>query len=432
MLNSHSSHYSPLQKGVILFCLIFAGEMIFSLPFHVARFFRPTFLSTFGVSNSELGDIFAFYGVMAMLSYFPGGFIADRVSGRRLMALSLFFTACGGLYLASFPQLNGLRALFAYWGVTTILLFWAAMIKVTREVGGDHLQGRAFGLLDGGRGLVAAAVASIAVVVLGEYLPKDLSALSLTDSRLAIQKVIYFYSAATLLAALMVWTLIPKTPPDSLVTSGDPKGGLTFILKQRSFWWIALVVVCAYCGFKGVDNYALYATQVLSMNELDAAKFTSYLAYTRPVVAVLAGILADRFLATRVALLSFLVMMVSYVLLGTLESTSIATGLLMVNLVVSVCGVFAVRAIYFALLHEAQLPRRYTGTAVGIISVVGFTPDIFFAPIAGRILDAAPGVAGHQNFFLLLSGISLLGMLSALLLLRNVQQSRSESVEISR
>jgi hypothetical protein len=39
--------------------LILAGEVIFSLPFHIPRFFRPTLLETFELSNTQLGDIFA-------------------------------------------------------------------------------------------------------------------------------------------------------------------------------------------------------------------------------------------------------------------------------------------------------------------------------------------------------------------------------------
>lgn len=63
--------------------------MIFSLPFHIPRFFRPTVLDVFGLSNTQLGDIFAVYGVVALAAYFPGGAIADRYSVRTLIALSL-------------------------------------------------------------------------------------------------------------------------------------------------------------------------------------------------------------------------------------------------------------------------------------------------------------------------------------------------------
>ena len=145
--------------------------MVFSLPFHLARFFRPTVLDVFNLSNTALGDIFAVYGVTAMLSYFPGGAIADHFSARNLLALSLWTTALGGLYMALFPGQFGLSILFAYWGVTSILLFWAALIRATREWGGTFAQGRAFGFLDGGRGLVAAAAASFAVLSVGAVPP---------------------------------------------------------------------------------------------------------------------------------------------------------------------------------------------------------------------------------------------------------------------
>ena len=83
--------------------IILAGELIFALPFHLARFFRPTFLQAFELTNTQLGDIFAVYGVVAMLSYFPGGLIADRYAPNRLMSYSLLATAAGGLYLLSGP-----------------------------------------------------------------------------------------------------------------------------------------------------------------------------------------------------------------------------------------------------------------------------------------------------------------------------------------
>ena len=79
----------------MLFALILAGEVIFSLPFHIPRFFRPNMLEVFQLSNTSLGDIFAVYGVVALLAYFPGGTIADRFPPRILMCLSLAATGLG-------------------------------------------------------------------------------------------------------------------------------------------------------------------------------------------------------------------------------------------------------------------------------------------------------------------------------------------------
>ena len=79
-------------------------------------------LEAFGLSNTQLGDVFAAYGVMAMIAYFPGGALADRFSARSLLTVSMIATAAGGLYMATYPGPIGMAILFAYWGVTTILL----------------------------------------------------------------------------------------------------------------------------------------------------------------------------------------------------------------------------------------------------------------------------------------------------------------------
>ena len=42
---------SPVQRVMFMVCLIVAGEAVFGLPFHVARFFRPTVLQVFGFNN---------------------------------------------------------------------------------------------------------------------------------------------------------------------------------------------------------------------------------------------------------------------------------------------------------------------------------------------------------------------------------------------
>ena len=198
------------RRFLVMFCLMLVGEGIFSLPFHVARFFRPTVLKVFSLSNAQLGDIFAVYGVTAMLAYFPGGLIADRVSARVLITTSLLATAAGDVVMASTPGRAVLTALFAYWGVTTIFLFWAAIIRATREWGGARAQGAAFGFLDGGRGLIAAGLASIAVLLFGLALPEASGVLDPAQRREGLRTVIYFYTAATLAAAALSWWLIPS------------------------------------------------------------------------------------------------------------------------------------------------------------------------------------------------------------------------------
>ena len=104
------------------------------------------------MNNFQLGSLFSVYGFVALLSYIYGGVVTDRYSPRKLMSSALILTSLGGIVLASYPSYLTLQILYGYWGFTSVFLFWGALIKATRLWGGDSNQGKAFGLLDGGRG----------------------------------------------------------------------------------------------------------------------------------------------------------------------------------------------------------------------------------------------------------------------------------------
>tara|TARA_B110000444_G_scaffold96808_1_gene91774 strand:+ start:743 stop:1996 length:1254 start_codon:yes stop_codon:yes gene_type:complete len=401
------------KRLLAMVALVAAGEMIFSLPFHLPRYLRPSVLEGFNLTNSELGDIFAVYGVTAMLAYFPGGLIADKFNPKILIIISLVATAIGGIYLATFPGVIGLAFLYAYWGITTIFLFWAGLMKSTREWGGDEAQGRAFGFLEGGRGLAAAVFASIAVWLFAQGIP-TLEIINQADRRQALSSVIFLYTGLTFLAAISVVIWLPNNEK-----SGTYKPLKTSVLKmllRLDIWLIAIVITCAYCGYKGLDNYALYAHQVLGMSEVESASFISKTAYLRIFAAISAGLLADRIQANKTLIFLFLTLFLSYSFLGIWGGSEELIYFIIINVIITLLAVFALRGVYFAMLEETKIPARNTGSAVGLVSVVGYTPDIFLAPIGGRILDASPGAEGHLNYFWLLSAISLVGVIAAVAL----------------
>ena len=281
----------------------------------------------------------------------------------------------------------------------------------------DHVVGADPGLIALVRVEFAAAFAVFAVAILSAYMPADMSQdmqlISDTERRQGFRAVIVLYSAATAFAGCLTWFVVPRSlgSGNALVT---PLVGMLAVLRRPIVWAQALVVVCAYCGFKGSDNYSLYAAQVLGMDEVAAAKFTAYASYLRPVGALAAGIVADRISTSRVITITFLVLVASYSLLAVAIPTVAWTNIIFANLLISFFAVFALRGVYFALLQEAKTPKHLTGSTVGLISLVGYTPDIFFAPIGGRILDSASVLVGHQRYFMFLTGIAIVGVLSVI------------------
>ena len=392
--------------------------MVFSLPFHTGRFFRPTLLEVFGFTNTQLGDLFALYGLTAALTYFPGGALADHFSARRLITMSLVATSMGGLYMVTVPGAAQMAVLYGFWGVTTIFLFWGALIRSTREWGGESMQGAAFGILESGRGLAAALFAGLTVAIFAALMPEDATLATDAERRSAFQAVIYSYSLISVAVAIFVWFVIPEPDSEPLITKRHPLKGMVQVMGRPILWAQALIIVCAYCFYKGAENWSLYAVQVLGMDEVEAAKLTAIGAYVRPVAALAAGLLADRIGAPRAIGTCFGVLVLTSLLLAVITPDMVGVPIIVLNMFASLFGVFGLRGVYFALLGDTQTPRHITGAAVGMVSVIGFTPEIFFSPIAGRILDATPGVGGHLNLFKLLTVIAAIGFLAVVWLVR--------------
>ena len=114
-----------------------------------------------------------------------------------------------------------------------------------------------------------------------------------------------------------------------------------------------------------------------------------------------------------------LLILINQCLLPNTTPNNHTSWIIYLNILLTFVTVFALRGIYFALLQDAQFPQSKTGVIVGFVSLIGYTPDIFFGSLTGRILDNSPGVAGHQNYFLFLMVISILGLITTYFLSRN-------------
>ena len=404
------------KKFLILTLLILSGEFIYFLPYVLSRVFRPTFLDVFQLNNFQLGSLFSVYGVVALLSYIYGGVITDRYSPRKLMSSALFLTALGGLVLASYPSYQTLQILYGYWGFTSVFLFWGAMIKATRLWGGDNNQGKAFGFLDGGRGIVAASMGSIGVFVFTIVLTSDIKSASVLERQEAFRYVILLSSFMVAFIGLLVLIFL-RNMEDKNTNFELPLNTLTNIkgvLKNESIWLLMLIIMCAYVGYKVTDIYSLYASEVMLYDQIEAAEVGALQLYLRPIVCVAIVLLADRTKNMFWIIFGFVTMLIGALIFSFGIIKPDMNFIFFLSLVILAVGTYSIRALYFAVLKEANVAFALTGTAVGIISVVGYSPDIFAGPIMGYLLDENPGIIGHQYVYFMLVIFSIIGLIASI------------------
>jgi len=402
-----------------LLLLILAGESVFILPFVLSRVFRPTVLEVFGLNNFQLGICFSVYGFVALLSYLFGGLLADKYPPRKLIAVALWMTALGGLVYATFPNYTILKVLYGYWGFTTIFLFWAPMIKATRVWGGSTSQGKAFGFLDGGRGLVGALFGMLGVFIFSLFITSKITEVTITESKAAFRMVILVSSGIVSFIGLLVWFFmkLDRKTEKEINLEKITLSQIKEVLGLPSVWLLMIIILCAYVGYKITDVFSLYAKDVMHYNQVQSAQVGTLLLFVRPVIGVIIGViigvLADRTQTTFWLVISFVISFFGALLFSLGLILASETALFFISILIVATGVYAARSLYFAVMERGQIPLVLTGTAVGLVSLIGFTPDIFAGPMMGYLLDKSPGIVGQQNVFWMLALFSFIGGIAA-------------------
>ena len=153
-----------IRRSFIMLSLCLAGGTIFILPFLREVYYIPM-REAFGYSNTQMGILNGVFGAFSLATYFPGGWLADRISARRLMSTALMGCGLGGVYLSTLPTYGEALAIHAFWGICCSLIFWNAMIKATRIWASSQNQGFAFGLLESGRGITEMLISTLLLLL---------------------------------------------------------------------------------------------------------------------------------------------------------------------------------------------------------------------------------------------------------------------------
>ena len=385
-----------------------AAESIYILPYVLARVFRPTFLDVFNLTNLELGGLFSIYGVVAFFSYLYGGVLADRYSPRKLLSISLIFTSLGGLIMMTYPSYLIMQLLFAYWGFTTVFIFWAPMLKATRAIGGVKMQGKTFSFLDGGRGVVASSIGLIGVLIFSVLITEDVSSLTLSEKQEVFKYVIGASSLIVFIIGIVVYAYLKIELKDD-EKIGNIKS-LLELAKLKSVWLISFIILCAYMGYKITDVYSLYASEVMLFDEINAARVGALQQYLRPIVCISVAFFTDKNGNINNILIGFFIMMLGSILFASGIIKVSMNILFFISLIIVATGTYAIRGLYFSILKDGKIPYILSGTAIGLISIVGYSPDIFATPLYGYLLDNFPGIRGHQYVYLILFISSIVGI----------------------
>ena len=374
--------------GIIIIAL--AGAIIYGLPYFRYDYY-DAYLEVYNLTDAQMGVFGSILGIFGMISYLFGGIICDRFSTRTILTVSLIGTGLGGFVHLLPLSYTALLCLYAFWGCSSLFAFWPCCIKAVRILSGTGDQGKAFGFFEGGRGVGAALMASGAVIAF------KIGAGAMEDQVLGMKYAIIFYSVLTIVMGILTWF----TVKDGKMEESDKITfkGIGELIKMPAVWIIGIVTLCNYVFTLSVYYFTPYLTEILGATVTFGAALAASKRWLSLLGSIGGGYVTDKIGTGKMICGSFIIMAIGTVAMLLLPQNSGSIVIFTVLFIIVYIFYNVNYAMTWAMMDEGAIPERLSGSAAGLISTVGYLPEIFISLVAGFTLDANPGVAGYQKYF---------------------------------
>ena len=392
--------------------IVVAAGAIYPL-LYLRQNFEISILESFNITQTQLRYCSSMLGLIFMISYIPSGWLADHFSSRKLLAYSLLATALIGIWFSTMPSYSSLLVIYGAWGIATGLTFWSAHIKLVAMLARKDQQGKFFGILDGGRGLVEAILATIAITLFAYVISQRSGSTSI-----ALQQVIYLYIGVLLVVSpLVYWLLDDFDGDDKKIINTNFLADLRTILKHREIWLCAICIVCGYQLFYATYSFSAYLQQNFGLTAVAVGTITVAKLWMRPIGGIAAGFIADWSSPEKVLSILLIAASLSLGVMAFLPTNSAVIFMILVVLLIGFLT-YGVRGVYWATLAGCNIPNQSKGLAIGVISMIGYFPEFYLPLISAPLLEQYPGVLGYQIYYLIISGFGFIGAYAAYLLMQ--------------
>ena len=411
---------SKARKYLTIIALGLAGGSIYFIPY-VKYVFYDAQIAAMGINNTQSGLLLTMYTIGNMVLYIPGGYLADKVSTKKALIISLVATSVLTWVYAF--SLNFVVFMIIWLGLSfsTAFVFWSALMKAVRIVGTEEEQGFMYGLYYACNGIAAALTSFISLYAYntaGE------------DIKSGFVRGVNASGVVVLIAAICLVFLMKEDAGKVTTESDDDKISLPMVgkvLKSPVVWILSIVILCGYGLKSSVSYFNPYLTEVVGVSAVNSGIFSIINNYLLLLLAPVGGILADKVFKSTCKWLS-----VSFVILAVLFG-----GVLLIPSDISpmVASIYTLLpgavtmmmyGVVFSSVSEAGISRTMTGTVIGISSIIGYLPDSIYSVLFGKWLDNK-GAAGYTNIFIFLVASGILGAVLAFWIYRHGKRAQHDA-----
>ncbi|SDT38277.1 Predicted arabinose efflux permease, MFS family [Paenibacillaceae bacterium GAS479] len=415
------------HKMLILAVMGCTQAAIFLVPYMTSAFYDPI-LNALDITNTQLGVLMTIYGILALITVFPGGWLADRVDTKKLILSCLLISSVIGVVAAFVMEYVVYCILWGLLGVICNLLYWSAAIKTVRFVGDEHEQGKAYGYFNAFNFGASSLFNAGGVAILAGFA---------ASSMLGLRYILLYFSVLCLLAAVLVKFFVASIEPESSTReqpgSAPPRSSLrdiVHVLRKKQVWLFAIISFCCYSVLQISTYFTPYFGDVMNLNVASAGLIYVLTGPLSIMFGPIFGILSD-WLKSAVKLITVL-MALSLGLLAIMifsPEVSLTTAIAVDALIV--VGGGGAYTIMFASMDELGIERKYAGISVGLVSVIAYSPDSFMYILFGSWLDKF-GNEGYDRIFIYSAVLCVIAVTAGITLMLSGRKVKAEAAAQSK
>lgn len=402
---------SKVQKWLSFFVLSATGGIIFQVGYIRYVFLEDTYRAL-RLSAQDYGNIVSVYGTVAMISYFFGGWFADKFSPKKLISIAMIGTGVVDLLIATAPGYVAVLALHVVMAILGMALYWSALVKAIGMLGPVEEQGRLFGFLEGVRGVISTIVGLVGAAIVA----------SMTVSWVGVLWLIRIYGVVAILLGILVWVVVHESREDlaKAERSAVTLKQLARAAKNPYTWLIGFMIMAVYSGYTCLGYFSPLLQHQFGL----AAGAIGVLGVIRTYVfqflaGPASGIVVDKVARSTPRFLRwmFTAMIAVLVLFLVIPRSQAMMWLAVTLMFLLTLAIFACRGVYWATVREVGIPEEERGGVIGIASGLAYLPDAFLPSLAAWWIgdpSASPAIpehgGGYTTMFVFLIVMAVIGI----------------------
>ena len=390
-----------------------AWEVVYMIPFIQYTLYDPI-LKALNCTNAQLGFLVSIYGLGNVFGAPIGGWLADKFNYKKIVLLSVLLNGVISILFAFNMSYTFALITWIACAVTSLVMNYPAIVKLLRVVGKDN-PGKIYGFNEAAVGIVSTILGAIMLYVCTRFV----------NAAVGMKWAMIVLGIISFVSAIVLWIAVKdvdvneamsteKEEPSEKITAKD----FLVVIKSPETWLVAIGIFCAYSFSCTMSYFTPYVTDVLG----GSVALGGALAIIRQhglklVGAPLGGAIADKLKSpTKVLMIVYIGGIITILLFLNLPATVSMTIFIILTFVVGIIAYMG-KGVYYAVQNEVNIPVKYSATTIGIAAILGFSPDIFLFVLIGHWIDNY-GALGYTYTFIFQMGILVVGILSAIYILR--------------